>query len=435
MDTTLSLETPPDIVFARVLTSAAETMARSRGLSKRESLRFQLAVEEFYTYLVQVARIQKPIRTEFTGKAYQLCASFRFQASSLNLGALNASTVATLSGDCDVPHELGLILAGRVADRFRITRDNETTFTLHVEVDKVYPPFGLAASSIALRPPYTAAVERDPDRLLCAATLAAASYPAWHCPASFQTPGKFADMVQAGHFVSVAALDAASNPAGLLCWTKSGEKGLVFSGPFVFAPPGDAALVARMLADAFLAAVARENVEIVFSERATADMPEGYFEALGTLTRYSPAGQAEQPVLYRHLREDMGATVWADPALEDFLRGAYDRLDMCRDVLPAPVPTYSERQGSLFSTMMDKEKNLAVLRPLLDGEDTAGNLAGHVRTLSDKGVLNILLYLDLSHAWEAALAGPALGAGFEARLVLPHAGFSDVAVFQYAPSR
>ncbi|WP_243438680.1 hypothetical protein [Fundidesulfovibrio soli] len=431
MDTILSLETPPEIGYARVLTFAAETLARSRGLAAREQTRFQLAVEEFFTYLAKTVPGHAPIKTVLTGKPYQVCASIRFKAANLCLGALNACCPAAPAGDLEAGEPLSLILAGRVADRFRIDCEGGDAFVLHAEVDKVYPKADTPDQHIIIRPPYRAAAQDDPGLLVLAAGLAAASYPAWHCPASFQTPGKFADMSQAGRFQSIMALDAASHPAGLLCWTRSGDKGLSFSGPFVFAPPEDGAEVARLLMDAFLAAVARETAEIVFSERATPDTPPGYFEPLGSLTLHAPGGTIEQPVLYRHLREDTGETVWAAPELADFLHGAYDRLAMCRNVMTAHPATSAERERSLFSATVDKYKATAALRPLLDGEDTQANLAAHVGALSGKGVANIFLYIDLSRSWEAALAGAALRAGFRPRLVLPFAGRSDVLVLQH----
>ncbi|EPR37696.1 hypothetical protein dsx2_0628 [Desulfovibrio sp. X2] len=441
MDSIVSLEMPADIVFARVATSAAETMAVSRGLARREAMRFQLVVEEFFTFLAQAAPEGRSLRVTLTGRPYQVAAEFVFQASSLNMGALNACSDASLDCD-DASPDLGLIVAGRAADRFSIERDGESSFTLRAEVDKAYPALEAAPASVSPRPPLHATTERDPDMLLRAAMLATARYPAWHCPPSFKTPGKFVDKVLAGRFSHVAALDAAGNPAGLICWTRSGERGLSFFGPFVFTAAAEGAAVARMLMDGFLGEVARDDAEIVFSEHATDDMPEGYFESLGSLVRHDAAagddtqgGQCEQQVLYRHLREDMGATVWTDPALEAFQRDVYDRLAMCRDVLAAAPGTTAPRQHSLFSTMADAAKGLAVLRPLLGGEDVAKNLSAHIRALSDKGIENILLYLDLSRAWEAALAGPALEAGFAARLIIPHAGRSDVAVFQYASAR
>lgn len=432
MDTMLSLETPPDLGFARVLTTAAEALARSVGLAPREEMRFQLAVDEFFTYLVKAVPDHGPIRTVLAGSPYQARASIRFRASGLCLGALNACCAAAPSADGEGGEPLSLILAGRVADRFSIDREAGDAFVLHVEVDKVYPPAEPSTRRVPVRPPYRAGLEADPDLLVPAASLAASRYPAWHCPASFQTPGKFADMCRAGRLACVMALDGASHPAGLLCWSRSGDKGLAFSGPFVFAPPEDGEQVARLLVDAFLAAVARENVDIVFSERATPDTPPGSFEPLGWLTRHGQGGTSRQPVLYRHLREDPGETVWAAPELTDFLRDAYDRLAMCRDLMTAHPPADFERERSLFSASLDKGKGLATLRPLLDGKDAPDNLAAQVRALSGKGVENILLYLDLSRAWEAALAGPALRAGFTPRLVLPCAGRSDVLVLQHA---
>lgn len=441
MESIVSLEMPTDIAFARVATVAAETMALSRGFARREAMRFQLVVEEFFTFLAGATPRDQPLRMNLVGKPYQVSATFIFQASSLDMGALNACNSASLDCD-DASADLGLIVAGRAADRFSIEREGETSFTLRAEVDKVYPTMEAPQASVMPRPPFHATTERDPDMLLRAATLATGRYPAWHCPPSFKTPGKFVDKVLAGRLSHVAALDASGNPAGLICWTRSGERGLAFFGPFVFTAPAETATVARMLVEGFLAEVARDDAKIVFSEHATDDTPEGYFESLGSLARHDAAaeagsngGLAEQQVLYRHLREDMGATVWTAPALETFQRDVYDRLAMCRDVLAAPTGTTAQRQHSLFSTMVDAGKGLAVLRPLLGGEDVKNNLSAHIRALTDKGIGNILLYLDLSHAWEAALAGPAFEAGLEARLIIPHAGRSDMAVFQYAPDR
>ncbi|GAB7078810.1 hypothetical protein [Megalodesulfovibrio paquesii] len=447
MDTTLSLETPPDAAYTRVLTTAAETLARAQGLAPREQLRFQLTVEELFTYLARTVPDHGPIRTVLTGRPYQVCASIRFRANGLCLGALNAGTpalgakVAGLAADegegGDAGEPLNLILAGRAADRFRMDTEGGDAFILHAEVDKVYPACRPEASSprrIVLAPPYHASLETDSSRLMQAAALAACRYAAWHCPASFQTPGKVADLHRAGQLCAVLARDKAGRPAGLLSWTCSGERGLSFSGPFVFAPPGDGPAVARLLVEAFLAAVARQDVHIVFSERATPDAPERYFESLGTLAHHGQDGCCEQPVLYRHLREDTGDTVWAAPELTVFLRQAYDRLAMCRDILPAHPPAGYERQRSLFSTVLDKGKGLAVLRPLLDGADAADILAAQAGLLSARRIPNILLYLDLSRAWEAALAAPALRAGFQPRLVLPCAGRSDVLVLQHAQS-
>jgi hypothetical protein len=430
----VSMQTPPDIAFARVLTSAAEAMALRRGLARRENIRFQLTVEEFFCYLVQIADAASIIRTVMTGNRHQLRVAFSFAATTLSLGALNASAVTTVDVDGEPSRDMGLLLASKVSDRFHITHEGNTNFLLEAEVDKVYPPAPACQLPAAFRPPYKAVPCIDPGLLAHAAARAAAVYPAWYCPASFQTPGKFADKVEDGLETCVVASDAAGEVAGLLSWSPCGKRGLHFSGPFVFAPQPDAGRVAGLLTDRFLEAVARESRDIVFSQRATSDVPPGYFESLGSLVLIHEDGPCQQPVLYRHLREDAGTAVWCHPALEDFLRQAYDNLDMYRDIMPAEPPAAYDRKQSLFSTNLDHKKNLAELWPLLDGEDMAENLAGHVRAFTDKGIGNIFFYMDLSRAWEAALAGDLLRAGFTPRLVLPHGGHGDVAVFQYAPA-
>ncbi len=339
--------------------------------------------------------------------------------------------MTTVDADGEPARDLGLLLAGKVADRFHLAREDKAVFELTAEVDRAYPPAAACPSAPAIRPPYAARVCDDPALLAHGAALATARYPAWHLPRRFAAPGKFADMVAEGLGAAVAACDVAGHLAGLMCWSPSGEKGLEFSGPFVFAPPTDAPAVARLLTDAFLAAVAREPRDLVFSFRATPDAPEGYFEPLGSLDLGGPGGSHRQDVLYRHLREDAGGAVWCHSDLEGFLRRAYDDLALCRDILPAARIEGLERRQSLLSATLDHGKGLAELRLLLDGEDLAGNLAGHVRSLADKGVATVLFYLDLAEAAQAATAGELLRAGFSPRLVLPCAGRGDVVVFQH----
>ncbi|MHC1788679.1 hypothetical protein [Solidesulfovibrio sp.] len=433
-DARVTLEMPPDAALARVLTTAAEALAQRRGFGRRESLRFQLTVEEFFCYLACIVDPGQPIRIVLTARQHQMEAAFGFTAAALSLGALNLTSVASVDVDGEPSRDMGLLLAAKIADRFHLSHEGKTDFILEAEVDKVYPPASVCLTPVALRGPFTAGRSRDSGQLLHAAALAAATYPAWHCPGSFQTPGRFADMAEAGQVASVVACDAAGQVAGLMCWSASGEKGLHFSGPFVFAPGAEAGPVACLLVEAFLAAVAREGRDIVFSQRATADMPPGYFESLGFLDLVRLDRRCRQDVLFRHLREDAGTAVWCHPGLHDFLRQAYDALAMCRDILPVEPTAGRQGDRSLLSTAMDQKKNLAELKPLLDGGDMADNLAGHVRALTAKGIDNILFYMDLSCTWQAALADDLGCAGFAPRLVLPYAGRSDVVVYQYAPT-
>ena len=138
-DTVLAFEIPPDLCYARVLTTAAETLAERLGLGKRENMRFQLAVEEFFDYLTQVAVKHCPVKAVLTGKRYLVRASFTFAAGALNLGALNFNSVVSISHDGEPPQDLGLLLAARIADRCHLSRGEDGAFTLQAEVDMVYP--------------------------------------------------------------------------------------------------------------------------------------------------------------------------------------------------------------------------------------------------------------------------------------------------------
>jgi len=430
-DLVIKIDTPSDIAFARVLTSAAEAMAKRRGIDRRESLRFQLTVEELFVCLTGMAAPGQTIQTVLTGKNALLRVAFSFTAPTLSLGALNAATAMPVCAEGEPPQDLGLLLAGKVADRFHIERKGENHFLIEAEVDRTYPPAPPVHTPQDFRPPYAARSAGDPGQLAYAAALAAAAYPAWHCPQSFQTPAKFTDMVEDGQIACVAAFDAAGQVAGLLSWTPCSDHGLYFSGPFVFTPREDAANVARLLADAFLESVAREKYDIILSLRATPDTPPGYFESLGALELCRDGACCPQQVLFRHLREDAGMAVWRHPALETFLRQTYDRLAMFRDFLPAEPPATRQRSESLLGAAFDRKRNLGELRPLLDGEDMVDNLNRHVCALRQRGIDNILYYMDISQAWEAALADDLAQAGFSPKVVLPHGGRGDMVVWQY----
>lgn len=430
-DVCLSLEIPPDTAFACPVVHAAKTLAGRMGIGERENFRFQLTVEEFCLCLIGLARTDSPLRIDLTGKRHLLRVTFTFEASHLSLGGLNSTTCAALRVHDEPPRDLGLLLAAKAADRFHVAHEGDDRFRIEAEVDRHYPELTPVRSPDSARPPFR--IIRDPDaaRLSQAAALAMGAYPSWQCPASFQTPERFADLVADGQVACVCAVDAAGQTVGLLTWAPCSEQALLFSGPFVFAPGETRGAAAGILVDAFLQAVARERHAIVLSFRTTADLPPGYFEPLGALQAPADHGCGQQTVLFRHLLEDTGQAAWCSPRIEGFLRQAYDRLAMPRDLLPVAEPTGRPRHESLLGTTLDRGRNLAELRPFLDGEDMAANLSAHVAAIRDKGIGRILYYMDLARPWEAALAGDLFRSGFTPKVVLPHAGQGDMVVWQH----
>ncbi len=429
-DMRIVMEIPPDTAFANCATGVAKILADRLGMGPRENLRFQLTVEEFCMYLADVARDGQSMRIELTGKRHLLNASFSFTTSELALGGLNITACAKPGQDGESPKDLGLLLAGKAADRFFLEHQGGDRFRIVAEVDRVYPTLSPVHPPGVTRPPYRLTTEHDPARLTQAAALASGGYPDFQCPGSFRTPGKFADLVACGQVGCLVAVDASGQTAGLVTWSPCSDRAIFFSGPFVFASGVERTGIAKLLLDGMLMALARTPYVIILSFRPTDDLPPGYFELLGSLQASAKAG-GEQAVVFRHLREDAGLAVWSSPRIEAFLRCSYDRLDMVRDLLPVEDLAVRTRKESLLGTTLDRQRDLAELQPFLDGQDMALNLAAHVDAMKGKGIGRILFYMDLSRPWEAALAEDLMYAGFVPKLVLPYAGQADKVVWQH----
>ncbi len=440
----LVLELAPNAAFLPVAAAAAENAAQVYGLDQDKALRLSLAVEEFFAYLCQHAGREEPVRLTLTPGGTFVRADFRFRAGEVSLRALNfAASVDLEAMDAGEGHDdLGLLLAARTTDRCSLELGGADVFHLTAEVDRTYPEAEPIATPQRLAGPVSVTEAPAPGPLQHAAMLAAGRYPARLCPVSFFRPARFADMVAAGQYKALLATDATGRPAGLICWRAPGRRSVLFSGPYVF-DPALGADTARLLTERFLSLVARTETVCAISERPTADLPPGWFERLGSLRFFGPAPQdgaacrepVEQPSFYRHLREDAGGAVWAHPELMDFLRRQYDRLAFSRDILRAE-PENGPRLAahSLLATALDLRKGLAVLRPLLPGKDFTANLGAHVEALTERGLCDILLHLDLAEPWQGALFPQVAASGFAPRLVLPHAGSSDLLVCQHVPA-
>jgi len=439
----LVLELPPETSFLPAAAAAAENAAQAFGLDQRGALRLSLAVEEFFAYLCRHGGHDEPIRLTLSDGGTFARADFRFLAGEVSLRALNFAASVDLESDsgADAPDaaELGLLVAARTTDRCSLSRSGPDVFHLYAEVDRAYAEAEGIATPQRLTPPLRLEPAPSAGALQHAALLAAGRYPARLRPHSFTRPERFADMVDSHQYQALLALDAADHPAGLICWRASGRRAVVFSGPYVFNEDLGAD-IAKLLTEGFLARVARTETLCAFSERPTADLPRGWFEALGSLTLHGPDHDGdgktgvEQPAFYRHLREDAGAAVWAHAELVPFLEREYDRLAFSRDFLsakpadPARLPAHS-----LLATNLDRQRSMALLRPLLDGRDFEANLRAHVEAIQEQEPGDILLHLDLSEPWQGALAPILTACGFAPRLVLPNAGASDILVCQHVP--
>ena len=86
---------------------------------------------------------------------------------------------------------------------------------------------------------------------------------------------------------------------------------------------------------------------------------------------------------------------------------------------------------SVFATETRLALAEAVIRPMLDGQDRAQNLADHTSTLKAGGYRNIFFHMDLAEGWQASMAGELMDAGFAPLLLAPDAAKGDLVIFQY----
>ncbi|MGE4292013.1 MAG: hypothetical protein AB7E32_07380 [Desulfovibrio sp.] len=432
--------------------AVAENGAGALGLPPEKALVLTMAVEEVVAHLALAApgeRLEMRLVPGCTGVAVE----FLFRADAADLSALNL-TGGGLGGGLgggpgcgaedneqdaltDPLEGMGLVLASRLTDSFSISLEGRL-IRLRLRLDRPYAeavpnPVPEGDGRRDARGDLRMLPEPEPGLLREACVQALSLYPAHELPSWLRMPGRFADKVAGGELECAVAVDQGGGLCGLLLWSHPSEQSVAFCGPYVFARERET--TARALVREMINRVARTRALGIFSEIASSDLPDGEFERLAVVPALLPDGSAlERTVWYRHLREDMGCSVWAHPEMVHFLERSYENLVLMREI--RAVHAFQEPGGrrpahSVFAVRLRRETSEAVLTPMLDGEDAAENLRRHVFVLRGEGLRNIFVQLDLASEWRAALAGPLLNCGFQPRLVLPHAGQADVAVLQY----
>jgi anti-sigma regulatory factor (Ser/Thr protein kinase) len=405
--------------------AVAENGAKALGLPQEKALVLTMAVEEVVAHLALAAadeRLEMRLLPESTGVAVE----FLFRADAADLSALNV-TGGPDSGD--FMEGMGLLLASRLTDSFSIAAEGRL-IRLRLRLDRPYAE--AAADKAARHEPQGAArmvPDPEPSLLRAACVQALGLYPDHELAAWMRTPGKVADMVAGGTLECAVAEDEAGGLCGVLFWHRPSSQSVAFFGPYDFTPDREAA---GPLTREMIRRVARSSALGVFSEIASSDLPEEEFERLAIVPACGADGAClERTAWYRHLREDTGSVVWAHPSMRHFLEHVYGDLVLMREIREVEEPEGKRPERSVFAARLRRDISEAVLTPMLDGKDAAENLRRHVHALSGEGLRNIFVHLDLASGWRAALAGPLLNCGFQARLVLPHAGQGDVAVLQY----
>jgi len=428
--THLSLKTLLDTDFLRLVTSFAEESAKAFGLSTAEALKLTLACEEIFIYLCQAGQPDETITIEAANGGYYAQLKFLFKAHEFNPRAFNLTASVSLEDQASL-EEMGLLIASRSVDRFYITGSPQQGLELVLIKEKSYPELG------DLEVPETKAIKNfsfrtpDPESLKLFVRLVVAHYPAHLYLPSFRFPGKVVDMIASGEYSATVALGEQGQIGGGIVWRWVGNKTVELFGPYLFHQPADSEL-ANGLVDSCLGRIAKTEAIGLISRTSTPELPERYFERLGSVDFIQPGGTPQPwPVYYRQLYEDLGCQVWAHPDLHGFLRGEYERLAFAREIRLTRHEGERRPSYSVFAAQFDRAHHQITLRAIWDGEDAATNLAQHVKVLRVENLPNIFFEIDLAQAWQADLIPALLENAFRPRLILPYGGQADIVVFQY----
>lgn len=434
-DQSIKLSLPAQASFMPLAQDCVESASKLLGLSGGKLMRLSLAIEEIFLHLVRVSRGgEKNISLSIRPGAISVDVQFELQSETLDLRAMNivsSDDVQSLLEQEDFDN-IGLLIASRFIDTFFIKSVSRYNYSLLLRQEKEYPQIKKSEFvPFVAKPPFTVDTQPQPSSLHQACIQALALYPEQLFNTTFKQPGRLSDLVSGGELAALVLQDSIGSISGLLIWELKAEKSVVFHGPYIFTE-NLREEVAQQLSDVFINMIARSQAIITFSRQATNELPVQQFESLGQMQYCLPEDKClTLQACYRHLRDDDGEAIWADPSLLSFLKKEYERLVLIRDI--REVGEHGERkvESSVFAVELNKENSVAILKPMIDGMDIKDNIGRHVTNLLNENIHNIICILDLGVGWQAAISGALLEQGFTAQFILPLAGVSDNVVFQY----
>jgi anti-sigma regulatory factor (Ser/Thr protein kinase) len=424
------LRAPASESFIPLAVSFAEKGALGLGLNKDEALRLTLAVEEVFTYLCRTAAPDHVIEISCVGGSHYVSLVFTVPTEAFQLRAFNLTTPVSLQDEAGLD-EIGLVLAARLVDRFRMNRARHEIFTLTLIIEKSYPALVPDVSLPVQRVSSFSVREPHAEELKLAVHLISSYYQAEILPVFFSYPGKVVDMSTGGDLHAAVAIGPSGTMVGAILWQRLGDTTVECFGPYVFGQePGMG--IREELLNACLHTLARSRVVALINRFPTHDFPHAQFELLGSFSLHTRDGSLkESKAWFRLLREDPGCTVWSHPDVQPFLQSEYRRLVLPRNIQPVTSEGEEQVAYSVISADVDRLQGQATLQPAWPGRDMQENVSRHLQLLLDEGLHSVFFLLDLSQAWQAAFAGALRPNGFEPCLILPYAGEGDLLVFQF----
>jgi hypothetical protein len=418
-----------ELVFLPVATAFAEESSRAFGLHETGALSLTLATEEIFSYLCHSMEPAQDIHIRSVGGGYYVALSFRFKTVDLDLRAFNLNASVSFRDEAGI-RETGLLIASRMVDRFRFSRSGEV-MELTVVQEKTYPL--ISDQSFPRSRPMTDYTVRLPDQEELKVFVRAVGdcYGSSIVPDFLDFPGKVVDMIACGEYQAAIAVDDAGTIGGGIIWRSESLKMMECYGPYLFHQPS-ASHMAEGLVDYCIGTMAKTGAVGLMNRYPTPELPSEYFEELGTITFDRHDGSlSEVKAFYRHLKEDLGTTVWSHPTLDPFLVAHYERLAFAREIRHVADSGEKTSRYSVVSAEFDRTRGSVTLRPVWWGEDASETLAEYREILSKEGIISIFFEMDLGDPWNVYFAPALKEHGFEPRLLLPYARTKDLVVFQH----
>lgn len=410
--------------------SFAEDSAAVYGLGKPETLSVALATEEIFLYLCHIADPGQAVDISRSGGGYYLRMDFVFVETEVNFRAFNLTHKPTYESEEDMA-EVGLLLASRNVDHFRLMREPNHVLRLVLIKEKTYAPTEEKPHPAPATAAECSVLRAGPAEAERFAAMALNSFGINQLPPFFEHPDKLRDMVDTGEYACAVSCDEHGRQYGGIFWRCSETKTMECFGPYIFGEPGREGLRAGLL-EACLKDLAKTSAVGLINRYPGGGLPGGYFDELGSYSVYKDDDSTSvEAVFFRQLREDPGSKVWADPMLEDFLIQEYRRLVLPREVEFAKPEDHQGLSGySVLTTRFQREQNAVTLSLLWPGEDMEENVARHVKLLEEENWRNVSAEIDLGLPWQVGFTAALLKNGFMPRLVLPHAGQGDMVLFR-----
>jgi anti-sigma regulatory factor (Ser/Thr protein kinase) len=434
-----SLEVRLDLNLLPVVTSFGEQVSRSLGLSAAQIHEMTLATEEIFAFLCQSGKKDDQVVVQALDGSYYVELRWLLRSARLDLRTFNI-TASVNPDDEDSLEDMGLLIAARSVDRFRLSQAADEGIVLSLIKDKHYPEITDAISPPASVTGEIRLIRPDTDELKTFVHYLVASYPSFLYPPSFRFPGKVADMVSGGQFDALIAVDAKGRICGGTLWQYLQQKTVEMFGPYLFphlpaqddSEKGMQDRLSGLLLEGCLGRVARTTAIGLICRYLTPFFLADYFEFLGSVDVAVPeGGSRDLPVYYRQIQEDAGCQIWSHPALETFLKEQYKRLVLPREIRLIRPEGETRAAHSVISTHSNREQRQVTMTLAWDGADTTRNLSRHLQLFEKEGLTNVFFAVDLAFPWQTRIVPDLLDRHFTPRLLLPYGGESDLVLFQH----